>query len=153
MHLLRLCQDPACRYVQLQHREARPRVHVLRRLHLALHDPLAHLRLCNVIRVQARLLQARAKRVLVRRKACARLAALRNNIVRAARRRVVPVARQGNVRVDRLRDSRSAPEAVADRVVATIRGPSERSVPARGFPRRSQASRSTRASPRHAVGR
>ena len=163
--LLRLLrQDPAsrphhrrpvlaCHCDPRQHRAARPREHARRQQRPALHGLLAHPQLCNVIRVPARLLQARGNRVQVRRKACARLVELRNNIVRAARRRVVLAERQGSVRVDRLRASRSAPEAVADRVVATIKDQWARSVPAREFPRRSQASRSMRASRRHAVGR
>jgi hypothetical protein len=56
----------------------------------------------------------------VRRKACARPAP-RRPIVRAARRRVVLVVRQGSVRVDRLRGSRSVLEVAADRVVVTIK--------------------------------
>jgi hypothetical protein len=117
------------------------------------HVLLAHLRLCNVIRVPARLLQVPGKRVQARRKACARVAERRNNIVLAARRRVVRVVPQGSVREARLRGSHNAPEAGADQVVATIKGRSARSVPAREFPRRSQASRSMRASPLHADGR
>jgi hypothetical protein len=61
------------------------------------------------------------KRVQVRRKACARLVELRNNIVPAARRRAVLVVRQGSVRVDRLRDSRNVSAAVVDQVAATIK--------------------------------
>jgi hypothetical protein len=150
--LRRLPQDPACRCGRLQHREARPREHVLRQQRPALHGLLAHLRLCNVIRVPARLLRAPGKRVQVCRKACARVVERRNNIVLAARRRVALVVRPGSVLEDRPRASHNALEAVADRVVATIRDRSARSVPAREFPRRSQVSRSMRASPRHADG-
>ena len=59
--------------------------------------------------------------VPVRRKACARLVERLNNIVRVVRRRAVLVVRQDSVRVDRRRDSRNVPEAVVDRVVATIK--------------------------------
>ena len=149
----RLPQDPACRCGRLQHREARPREHVLQQQGPAPHGLPAHLRLCNVIRVPARLLQAPGKRVPVRRKACARVVERRNNIVLAARPRFVLVVRQGNVREDRLRASHNVPEAVADQVVATIKVRSARSVPAREFLRRSQVSRFMRASPRHADGR
>jgi hypothetical protein len=141
LHLLP--QDRACRCGRRQHREARPREHVLRQQRPVPHVLLAHLRLCNVIRVPARLLQVPGKRVQAR----------RNNIVLAARRRVVRVVPQGSVREARLRGSHNAPEAGADQVVATIKGRSARSVPAREFPRRSQASRSMRASPLHADGR
>jgi hypothetical protein len=151
--LRRLPQDPACRCGRLQQRETRPREHVLRQQRPAPHGLLAHLRLCNVTRVPARLLQAPAKRVQVLRKACARVLERRNNIVLAARRRVVLGVRQGSVREDRLRASHSVLEAAADRVVATIKDRSARSVPAREFPRRSQESRSMRASPRPADGR
>lgn len=61
--------------------------------------------------------------VPVRRKACARQVERPNNIVRAVRRKAVLVVRLGSVRVDRLRDSRNAPAAVADRVAATIKDP------------------------------
>jgi hypothetical protein len=144
---------PAYRCDLQQHREARLQEHVLRQHRLGLHGLPAHPQLCNVIRVPARLLQAPGKRVLVRRKACARLVEHRNNIVQAARRRVVLVVRQGSVRVDRLRGSRNVRAAVADRVVATIKDPSERSVPAREFRRPNQGSRSTRANRQHADGR
>ena len=120
-----LCQrhrrrDPACHCGHLLLRAARLREHVLRRQGLGLRALLAHLRQCNAIHhVPAHLL--RDKRVPVRRKACALLAPHRR-IVRAARRRVVLVVRQGSVLVDRLRDSRSALAAAADQVVATIKG-------------------------------
>jgi hypothetical protein len=151
LHLLP--QDRACRCGRRQQREARPREHVLRQQRRAPHVLLAHLRLCNVIRAPVRLLQVPGKRVPVRRKACARVAEHRNNIVRVARRRVVRVVRQGNVREGRLRGSHNAREAGADQVAATIKGRSARSVPAREFPRRSQVNRCMRASPRHADGR
>ncbi len=133
---------PACHCGLQRHREARLRERAL----------LAHPQLCNVIRVPARLLQPPGKRVLVRRKACARRAP-RRPIVLAARRRVVPVARPGSVRVDLLRGSRSAPAVAADQAAATIKDRSAHSAPAPEFPRRSQASRSMRASRQHAVGR
>jgi len=63
------------------------------------------------------------------------------------------VVRQGSVPVDRLRGSRSVLEVAADRVVVTIKDQSARSDRAREFPRRSQASRSMRASQQHADGR
>jgi hypothetical protein len=148
----RLRRDLACRCAPQQHRVARPREHVLRRQRQALRGLQEHLQLCNVIRVPARLLQARGKRVRVRRRACARLAR-HNSIVRAARRRVVLVVRRGSVRVDRLRGSRSVLEVAADRVVATTKGQSARSVLVREFQRRSRASRSMRASQQHADGR
>jgi len=151
-HLLHPRHDPAFRYGQLQHREARLREYVLPQQRLELRGLLARLQLCNVIPVPAALLLARDNRAQVRRKACARLAR-HNNIVRAARRRVVLVARLGSVRVDRLRGSRNVPAVAADQVVATIKDQSARSVPAREFPRPNQASRSMRASPRRADGR
>jgi hypothetical protein len=148
-----LPRDRACRCGRRQHREARPREHVLRQQRPAPHVLLAHLRLCNAIRVPVRLLQVPCKRVQARRKPCARAAERRNNIVLAARRRVVPVVRPGSVQEGRLRGSHNVPEAEADQVAATIKDRSARSAPAQGFPRRSQASRSMRASPRHADGR
>jgi len=151
--LHRLRRDPECHCGHLQLRAARPREHGLRRQGLGLCALLAHLPRCNAIhRVPARLLQAPGKRVPVRRKACALLAPHRH-IVRAARRRVVLVVRQGSVLVDRLRVSPSVPVVAADQVVETIKGRSARSVPAREFPRRSQASRCMRASQQRADGR
>ena len=143
---------PVCHCGQLQHREARLRERALRQQRLGLHGLPAHRQHYSVTRVPARLLQAPGKRVLVRRKACVRLAP-RRPIVRAARRRVVLVGRPGSARVDLLRGSRSAPAVAADRVVATIKARSAHSAPAREFPRQNQASRSMRASRQHAVGR
>jgi hypothetical protein len=89
---------------------------------LARHVRLAHLQRCNATRhVRERLVLRPDKLVRVRSKACVRLVERHNNTVRAVRRRVVPVVRQGSVRVDRLRVSRSAPAAVVDRVAATIK--------------------------------
>jgi hypothetical protein len=111
-----------CRCDLQQHREARLRVHVLLRERQVLRVLLAHLQHCNVIpRVLEPLVVHRDNLVQVRRKACARLER-RNNIVRAVRRRAVLVVRPGSGPVDRLRDSRNAPAAVADRVAATIKG-------------------------------
>jgi hypothetical protein len=139
--LHRLRPGLACHCGRLQHREAGQREHVPPRQRQALCVLLAHLQLCNVIH-----------RVPARRKACARPAPLRR-IVRAARHRGVPVVRQGSVRADRPRGSRNAREAVAGRVVATIKDRSEHSALGQEFPRPSQASRSMRASRRHADGR
>jgi len=148
-HLRRV---PAFRCGLLQHR-ARPEGHVPQRKRLARHVLPAHRQHCNVIHhVPARLLRGLGKLVLVRRKACARLAPLRH-IVPAARRRVVLVVRQGSVRVDPLRDSRSVLAAAADQAVATIKDQSARSAPARESPRRSQASRFMRVSRQRADGR
>jgi hypothetical protein len=113
---------PACRCGLQQHREARLREHVPRRQRQVLHVLLAHLQHCNAIRrVRQRLVVRQGKRVQVRRKACARLAERRSNIVPTARRRVVLVVRQGSVRVDLRRDSRNVLAAAADRVAATIK--------------------------------
>jgi hypothetical protein len=148
-HLRRV---PAFRCGLLQHR-ARPEGHVPQRKRLARHVLPAHRQHCNVIHhVPARLLRGLGKLVPVRRKACARLVPLRH-IVRAARRRVVLVVRQGSVRVDPLRDSRSVLAAAADQAVATIKDQSARSAPARESPRRSQASRFMRVSRQRAGGR
>jgi hypothetical protein len=117
----RLRRDLACHRAPQGHRVARPREHVLRRQRQALRGLQAHRQHCNVIhRVPERLLQALGKHVQVRRKACVRLAP-RNSIARAVPRRVVPGVRQGNVRVDRLRGSRSVLEVAADQVVVTIK--------------------------------
>ena len=153
MRLLHPRRDPVFRCGQLEYREARLWEHVLQQQRLALCGLLAHLRLCNVIRVPVRLLQARRKRVPVRRKACARLVVRHNSIVRAARRRGVPVGRPVSVPADRLRGSHNVPAAVAGQVAATIKDQSERSVPEREFRRPNRASRSMRASPQHADGR
>ncbi len=130
--LLRLLpQDPASRPHHLrrvlaclcdlrQHQAARLREHVRQRQRPGLRALLAHLQLCNVIRVPARLLQGPGKADPVRRKACARLAS-HNNIVRAVRRKAVLAVRRGSVLVDRLRGSRSVLEVAADPVVATIK--------------------------------
>ncbi len=148
----RLRQDLACRCGLQQHREPPPG-RVRQRQRPALRALLAHLQHCNVIhRAREHPLQALGKRVLVRRKACARLAP-HNSIVQAARHRVALVARPGSVRVDRLRGSRSVLEVAADPVVVTIKDRSARSGPEQEFPRRSQVSHSMRASPRHADGR
>jgi len=112
----------ACRCGLPLHREARLRGHVLREQLLEPRVLLAHLRRCNAIRhVLEGLVVLPANHVPVRRKACARLVEHRNNIVRAARRRGVLVARQDSVRVDRLRDSRNVLAAVVGRVAATIK--------------------------------
>jgi hypothetical protein len=155
LRLLHQRRDLACPCdLRRQHPEARLREHVRRQQRLGLRVLLAHLQLCNVIhRVRARQVLRRGNHVPVRRKACARLVERHNNIVQAVRRRVVLAVRRGSVLVDRLRDSRNAPAAVVDRVAATIKDRSAHSVPAQEFPRRSQASRSMRASPRRAVGR
>jgi len=115
----------ACRCGLPLHREARLRGHVLREQLLERRVLLAHLlRLCNAIRcVREGLVVLPANLGPARRKACARLVVRRNNIVRAVRRRAVPVARQGSVQVDRLRDSRNAPAAAVGRVAATIKDP------------------------------
>ncbi len=113
---------PACPCGLQQHREARLREHVLRRPRQGLRVQLAHRQLCNAIRhVRERLVLRRDNHVQERRKACARLAELRNSIVRAARRRAVLVVRQGSVRVDRLLGFRSAPAAAVVRVAAITR--------------------------------
>jgi len=103
-----------------QHRAARLRERVRQQQRLGLRALLVHLQLCSAIRGPARLLPGPGKGVPVRRKACARLAR-HNNIVRAARPRVVPAVRQGSVQVDRRRGSRSVLEAAADRVVVTTK--------------------------------
>jgi hypothetical protein len=126
-HVPALRQQPlrrvlACRCGLLQHREARLRVAALRLQVQVLLVLLAHRQPCNAIRrVPQRLVVRQGKRVQVRRRACARLAEHRNNIVRAARRRAVLAVRQGSVPVDRLRDSRNAPAAAVDRVAVTIK--------------------------------
>ena len=122
LRLRHLRRDPARRSDLQQHQEAPLQEHVLRQQRPGLRVLLEHLQLCNAIRhVRERLVLCRDNHVQVRSKACARLVELRNNIVRAARRRAVPVVRPGNVPVDRLRDSRNVPEAVVDRVAATIK--------------------------------
>ena len=152
MRLLHPRRDPVFRCGQLEYREARRWERDLQQ-RLALRGLLAHLRLCNVIRVPLRLLQARGKRVPVRRKACGRLVVRHNSIVRAARRRGVPVGRPVSVPADRLRGSHNVPAAVAGQGAATIRDRSARSAPAREFPRPSQASRFMRVSRQRAGGR
>jgi hypothetical protein len=113
---------PACPCGLQQHREARLREHVQRRPRQGLRVQLAHRQLCNAIRhVRERLVLRRDNHVQERRKPCARLAELRNSIVRAARRRAVLVVRQGSVRVDRLLGFRSAPAAAVVRVAAITR--------------------------------
>jgi hypothetical protein len=113
---------PVCRCGLRRHREARLRDHVLREQLPALRVRLAHLRQCNAIRYgREGLVLHRDNLVLVRRKACARLVERRNNIVRAARRRAVPVVRQGSVRVDRLHVSRNVLVAAVDQAAATIK--------------------------------
>jgi hypothetical protein len=122
LRLLLLRLVPACRYDPQQPLEARLPEHVLQRQRLARRVPLAHLQPCNAIPlVPERPVLHPDNLVQVRRKACARLVELRNNIVRAVRLKAVLVVHLGSVRVDRLRDFRNAPVAVADRVVATIR--------------------------------
>jgi hypothetical protein len=121
LRLLLLRLVPACRCGLRQHREPRLREHVLQRQRPGLRVRPAHPQHCNVTHVPVLLLRARGKRVLARRKACVRLVERHNNIVRAARRRVVLVVRPASVRVDRLHGSHNAPAAVAGRVVATIR--------------------------------
>ena len=122
LRLLLPRRDPAFRCGLQQHRGARPREHARRQQRPALHGLLAHPQLCNAIRhVRERLVLRRDNHVQERRKACARLAELRNSIVRAARRRAVLVVRQGSVRVDRLLGFRSAPAAAVVRVAAITR--------------------------------
>ena len=113
---------PACRCGLLQRREALLPEHVPRQQRLGLRVLLAHLQHCNAIqRVRQRQARRPGKLVRLLRKACARLVALRNNIVRAVRRRVDPAVRPGNVRVDRLRVSRNDLAAAAGPVAATIK--------------------------------
>lgn len=152
LRLLPLRRDLACRCDLQQHRAPRLREHVLRAQLPVRRVPLARPQPCNAILcVLERPVVHPDNLVQVRRKACVRLER-RNNIVRAARRRAVPVVRRGSVRADLLRDSRNAPAAVVGRAAATIKDPLAPSGPAREFPRPNQASLFTRASRQHADG-
>ena len=112
--------------------------------------PLGHF--CNVIRVRRAASSVPGQRVLVRRKACARRAP-RADLSPSSAPQGRPGARPGRVPVDLLRGSRSAPAVAATRRSRPMKDRSAHGAPAPEFPRRSQASRSMRASRLHAVGR
>ncbi len=116
-----LRRGPAYHCGPQQRQEARLREHVQRR-RLALRVlPADHQHYNAIQLVRERPALRRDNPAPVRRKACVRQLERRNNIVRAARRRAVPVVRPGSVLVDRLRDSRNALAAAVGRVAAITR--------------------------------